>query len=85
MARQQSGLALGSVLGTNLVNIGLVLGISAVAMPLDAPWIGAVPLATLLGLTMLVLGLTALCRFVQRWMGFALPSAFGAYQVALCG
>jgi len=60
MARQQSGLALGSVLGTNLVNIGLVLCISAVAMPLDAPEIGAVPLATLPGLTMLLIGIVAL-------------------------
>ena len=75
MARQQSGRALGSVLGTNLVNIGLVLGISAVAMPLDAPGIGEVPLVTLPELTMLLIGVVALCCFVQRWMGFALFSA----------
>ena len=85
MARRQTGLALGNVIGSNLVNIGLVLGVSALAMPLDAEGIGFGPMAALAILTALVLGVMALCRYVQRRMGFALLSAFGAYQVALFG
>ena len=83
IARRQTGLALGNIIGSNLVNIGLVLGVSAMAMPLEAPGIGPAPLATLAVLTTVVLGVMALCRYVQRWMGVALLSAFGAYQVAL--
>ncbi len=85
MARRQSGLALGNVIGSNLVNIGLVLGISAMAAPLHAPGIGTGPLTTLAVLTALVLGIVALCRYLERWMGFALLSASGAYQATLFG
>ena len=75
--------SLGNVMGSNLANLGLVLGAAAIASPLSAPGVAVMPLVVLGALTVIVCTVVLACRFVGRWMGFALLAAFSGYQAAL--
>ncbi len=72
--RGSSGLALGNVVGSNIVNIGLILGLTSLVCPLpsgrrmlrvDVPFM-LVSMAILVG--------AASCGVITRWMGVAMAA-----------
>lgn len=68
----QSGLALGNVVGSNIFNIGMILGIAAVVFPMRVEsrlvrW--DIPFMILLSVAFSWMLLTGM---VERWMGFVL-------------
>jgi cation:H+ antiporter len=83
LTRGMSGVALGNVIGSNLINIGLVLGLSAVIAPLHAPGVGTTPLVVLVALTIVLTVIVLIGQGVRRWVGFALLSSFGLYNLSL--
>ena len=83
VARGQHAMALGNVVGSNLMNLGFVLSLSAMASPLTASGLGWLPLMTLLALRVGLWWLVLATRGLSRWVGVSLLSAFGLYNVAL--
>ncbi len=83
VSRGHHDLALGNIVGSNLMNLGLVLGLSAVLAPMSFSGIGWLPLLVLGGVTLALWLLVALLPAVYRWAGVLLISSFGVYQVAL--
>ena len=83
VGRGQHQLALGNIVGSNLMNLGLVLGLSAFVRPLVSNDVGWVPLSMLLSVTVLFAALTYLLRGIHRRSGWLLLGAFGCYQFAL--
>ncbi|MGK0171619.1 MAG: cation:H+ antiporter [Gammaproteobacteria bacterium] len=78
--RNQMGLALGNVVGSNMINIGLVLGLSAVVAPLSAGGITALPLFAMMALTVALVLLAWWREGLSRWTGIAFLSTFGIYN-----
>lgn len=83
VARKDTDMAVGNVVGSNLMNIGLVLGMSGVLAPIDSSGVGPLPLCVMLGLSFLLIGLAWRPGYVARWMGGGLLAAFAAYTVLL--
>ncbi len=80
------GLALGNVLGSNIANIGLILGLLGLLRPIAVPWErikGEILL--LVGMTALATGLALYQRGFQIWDGWILLAALGfiLYHYAL--
>lgn len=78
-------LALGNILGSNVFNILLILGISAVITPLSTSNMSFVDMGVLLGSAVLIL----LCAYtgkkdrIDRWEGIMMLLCFAAYYVYL--
>jgi len=77
----RSDIALGNVVGSNIANILLVLGLSATATPLvpggiDAVTLGAVILGSLL---LFAAAFTFRRRMLDRWEGVLFLAVYGAY------
>ena len=81
--RGHTELALGNIVGSNLINLGVVLGLTGAIAPVVGASIGFVALAMLVGMTLLLWALLMLLPLVHRWTGFTLLALFGAYQVAI--
>ena len=80
-ARQgQPELCLGNIIGSNIFNIGMVLGVPATLHPLPVSWEAEGPpmVAGLLAMAVLVLILHR-CRGIPRWTGPLLLSAYVGY------
>lgn len=75
------GIAVGNVVGSNLANILLILGVAAAIMPISVDPVAfrrdgtALAVATLLALGVILLG------SLDRWMGVVLLAALAAYLV----
>ncbi len=85
VARRHHELALGNIVGSNLMNLGLVLGVSALVAPLSFPELGTLPLLMMGIMTLTLWLLVVLFPAVYRWAGLMLLSVFGLYQLALVG
>jgi len=83
VARRDTDLAVGNVVGSNLLNIGLVLGVSGLIAPIDSGGVGLLPLGIMLGSTMLLVLLSWRPGYVARWMGGTLLTGFAAYTFLL--
>ena len=83
VARKDTDLAVGNVVGSNLLNIGLVLGGSALIAPIDSSGVDGLPLGVMLGLTVLLALLAWQPRQIARWVGGSLLAGFAAYTVLL--
>ena len=70
---------MGNVIGSNMMNLALILGISASVVPLQAPGLEALPIYVLVGLTALVWLHVLIWRGVERWMGACLLLGYVAY------
>lgn len=83
--KKKGQLALGNILGSNIFNILLILGCSAVVTPLSLAGMGSVDLLAIL----LSMCLLYLCTFtgdknkIDRWEGLVLLLGFTAYYVWL--
>lgn len=81
--RRDTDMAVGNVVGSNLLNIGLVLGASGLIAPINSSGVGMLPLGIMLGLSFLLLALAWRPGYVARWVGGSLLAAFAAYTVLL--
>lgn len=78
-----SGIALGNVLGSNVFNILLILGLTSVITPLPMAGISMIDL-TLMGISMLALWRFSATKLtVERWEGTTLLIVFIAYMTYL--
>lgn len=80
---QQTHLALGNAVGSNLVNLGLTLGLAALAAPLLQRARMHVPLLVLLAVASLALMVFGLDGYVGRIEGAVLLAGFAALAVFL--
>ncbi len=83
VARRDTDMAVGNVVGSNLLNIGLVLGVSGLIAPISSEGVGLMPLCVMLILSVLLVGLAWRPGYVARWMGGSLLTAFVAYTALL--
>lgn len=83
VARRDSDMAVGNVVGSNLLNIGLVLGLSGAIAPMNSEGLGVMPLMIMLLLTLLLVALAWRPGYVTRWVGASLLASFAAYTVLL--
>ena len=83
VARREVEMAIANIVGSNIMNLGLVLGVSGVIVPLDASGIGMGTLLylTVLSVLLLILGLKP--ARVARPVGAALLLSYMAYVVWL--
>ena len=77
----QSAIAIGNVIGSNVFNILLILGTTAVISPLHIEGITLVDLLMMLGSVSLVWLFSRTRYTVERWEGAVLV---GGYMVYLC-
>ncbi|MFK7855810.1 MAG: calcium/sodium antiporter [Granulosicoccus sp.] len=83
VAKRETDLAVGNVVGSNLLNIGLVLGVSGLITPINSGGVGLFPLSIMLGATLLLVVLSWRPGYVARWMGGTLLTGFAAYTFFL--
>ncbi len=75
----QSALAIGNVIGSNVFNILLILGLTAVICPMQIDGITIIDIATML-VSVVVLWLFSFTKFkVERWEGTVLTLGYAAY------
>jgi cation:H+ antiporter len=83
-ARGRGDVAIGNVIGSNLFNLLVVLGGTALFAPVPvAPETAARDLWWMLGVTALLFPVMATGLRVRRWEGFVLLAAYGAYVTLL--
>lgn len=83
-ARQgNSGIAIGNVLGSNVFNILMILGLTGLISPMAIQGITTTDLAMLV-ISMMLLWLFAFTKYrVERWEGAVMTAVFAAYLVHL--
>ena len=74
------GIAWGNIVGSNIANTLLILGVSALVMPIALVGSGRRDAVVALGVTLLLWALAAL-QLGERWIGFALLGGIIAYIV----
>lgn len=83
VARRDTSLALGNVIGSNLLNIGLVLGVSATIMPLQNGKLDGLTLLFFVGLATVIYVLSVKPGYLPKWCGYALILSYLVYVFAL--
>ncbi len=83
VARRDTAMAIGNVVGSNLMNIGLVLGVSGLIAPINSAGVGNLPLLTMVGLTLVLAVLSWFPGYISRIMGGALLASFVVYTTLL--
>jgi len=81
--RKETDMAVGNVVGSNLLNIGLVLGVSGLIAPINSAGVNLLPLGIMLGLSLLLMLLSWRPGQVTRWVGGGLLASFATYTVLL--
>lgn len=81
--RGYAGIALGNIIGSNLVNLGVVLGLTGLIAPVSDASVGLFAMLMLIGMTFLLWMLLLLMPLLHRWIGMVLLTLFGAYQLAV--
>lgn len=78
-----SGIAIGNVLGSNVMNILFILGLTGLINPMTINGITWVDLS-MLGISMLLLWLFSFTKYsIERWEGIVLVGLFLAYMTSL--
>jgi cation:H+ antiporter len=76
-------IAIGNVVGSNIANVGVILGLAALIAPLAVQLrMVRVELPIVIGVSFLLWGLASLGQLV-RWEGFILVGAFAAFMLYL--
>ena len=83
IARRHHLMVLGTLLGSNLINLGLVLGLSALIAPMDVTGLGWTPLLALMAATAGLWLLVSIIATLNRFWGISLLGLFAVYQVFL--
>lgn len=83
VARKDAAMAIGNVVGSNLLNIGLVLGVSGLIAPIDSSGVDMVPLVTMMLLSTLLAILAWFPGYIARSVGAGLLASFALYTFLL--
>ncbi len=82
--RKESDIAVGNIIGSNIFNIGLILGLTSIAVPITiAPQVLREELPAVLIMSILVLPVTRSAMQVKRWEGVVLLASYVATGVWL--
>lgn len=82
-ARKEPDVAVGNIVGSNIFNLGCILGLSSTIAPIESNRVGAFNLAAL-GISAVILLPLGRTGFVlNRWEGLALLLGYGAYLAVL--
>lgn len=83
--KKKSQMALGNVIGSNIFNILLILGVSSVIRPLTLGDITFVDMAMMIStIVLIILGALAICRReIKRWQGLIFVLIYIAYVIYL--
>ncbi len=83
-ARQgNSGIAIGNVLGSNVFNILMIIGLTGLISPMSIQGITTIDLSMMV-ISMMMLWLFAFTKYrVERWEGAVLATVFAGYMVHL--
>lgn len=81
--RREHAIAIGNVVGSNIMNLGLVLGGSSLIRPLESIGIDNLSLGLLIGLSVMLLGLSYLRQAVPRYVGALLLTGYAVYVYVL--
>lgn len=82
--KQEVDMALGNVIGSNIFNILMVLGISGAISPMTFTTENAVDLAVLIGFSVLVWLFCWSKQRLNRWQGGSMLALYAAYVVYIC-
>lgn len=77
--KQESDLAVGNLIGSNVLNVLGVLGITAVVSPLRSQGVDAADLGVMVGIALLTLLLMRTGYRLRRWEGAVLLVCYGVY------
>jgi cation:H+ antiporter len=77
--RGHGDMAVGNIVGSNIFNVLGILGVAALVRPLFAPGIFTSDLATMLGVSLLLLPLAWTGRHIVRWEGVVLLGLYAGY------
>lgn len=80
----ENGLALGNVIGSNIFNVLMVLGLSASVSPIPVNPFTMVDIGCLIGFSLLVLALCYRKREIGRVQGVVMLAVYAAYMVYIC-
>ncbi len=85
VARRQTDIAVGNIVGSNIFNTFLILGSAAAIRPIAVPFGGGFDLAVNAGIVVVLLLFlfTGRGRAIERWEGALLLLAFVGYESAL--
>lgn len=83
VAKREVDLAIGNVAGSNIMNLGLVLGLSGVLTPIDGSGLGALTWVWLIGLSVLLAVLGLRPGRLGRAVGVLLLCSYAAYVTLL--
>ena len=82
-SKGNSGIAIGNVLGSNVLNILFILGVTGVIYPLDIQGITTLDLSVMV-IAMILLWLFSYTKHrIERWEGVVLVLVFAAYMFVL--
>lgn len=81
--KRETSMAIGNVVGSNLLNLGLVLGLSATIRPLTNTDISSFTLTVFLCLTVFVTVVGTKPGYYPRWTGYLLLAGYALYTTAL--
>lgn len=79
----RSAIAIGNVIGSNVFNILMIIGITGMVLPMDIQGITAVDLSVMMGSIVLVWLFSYTKYTIERWEGCVLTIGFLAYMVWL--
>lgn len=82
-ARGESDIAIGNIVGSNIFNLLAILGLSALAHPIDATGIALSDLLVMLGFAVLLWPLAWWQRRICRWEAALLLALYAAYVLWL--
>ena len=77
--KKQSDIALGNVVGSNIFNILIILGVSALITPIQAPDIGLTDNLVMVGISILLIPLVKTGFLLKRWEGGILVLVYVIY------
>lgn len=83
VSRRQGQLAVGNVLGSNILNIGLVLGVAGMIAPITAGGVDQFSLLAMLAFSAVAMVLAFKPGFYPRWCGVLLLSGYVVYLFLL--
>lgn len=82
--RNQLGMAVGNVIGSNIFNILMVLGVACAISPLNFTMENIVDIIVLIGMSVLVWLFCWPKKQLVRWQGILMLVAYAAYMVYAC-
>jgi len=79
VSRRETSLALGNVIGSNMLNLGFVLGVSALITPLTQVEVDTFTLTFFVGLVAVIFVFSVKPGFLPKWTGYLLVLSYFAY------